>query len=94
MSYKIKIAPQVIKEDFKKLTQKQKGVFCTVIEDRIAERPYDFKPLRGKRYRNIWRLRVGDYRIVYRIEEDDNVVYILCLDVRGKVYEKLEDRLN
>ncbi|GHU10955.1 hypothetical protein FACS189449_01440 [Alphaproteobacteria bacterium] len=94
MTYKIKIHPLVVKEDFKKLNQKLKDTFCAALENRIAERPYDFKPLRGKRYRNIWRLRVGDYRMVYRIEEDESVVYILCIEVRGKVYEKLDDRIN
>ena len=45
-------------------------------------RPHGCKKLKGQQ--NLWRLRVGDYRIVYSIEE-----VILLIDVR-----KIGDRKN
>lgn len=94
MTYTIKIHEQVTKEDLKNLTQQIKKTLITAMKKRIAVRPYDFKPLKGKCYRNTWRLRVGDYRIVYKIEEDTNTVYILCIEVRGNIYDKLQNRVN
>jgi mRNA interferase RelE/StbE len=94
MTYAIKVHENVTKEDLKKLNKHLKHTFSIAIRERIAERPYDFKPLRGKRYRNIWRLRVGDYRIAYEIVEEENTVRIICIDVRGKIYEKLDSRID
>lgn len=44
------------------------------------------KPLKGSRLGTFWRYRIGDYRLVVRI--DDGAVCVLVLRVahRGKVY--------
>ena len=94
MTYKIDILPEVLEEDLKKLNKHLKHTFCAAIRERIAERPYDFKPLKGKKYYGTWRLRIGDYRIVYYIDEKQNLVTILRFGVRSKVYDKLETRVN
>jgi len=94
MTYKIKVHPLVRKEDLKKLTKHLKQTFSTAIRERIAERPYDFKPLKGKKYYGTWRMRIGDYRIVYYINEEQNFVAILRIGIRSKVYDKLETRIN
>ncbi|OQY55339.1 MAG: type II toxin-antitoxin system RelE/ParE family toxin [Candidatus Parabeggiatoa sp. nov. 2] len=48
-------------------------------------RPHGVKKLRG--YENTYRIRVGDYRIVYEIH--DNVLWILIVEVghRSDVYD-------
>jgi len=94
MTYKIDILPKVLEEDLKKLTKHLKHTFCSAIRERIAERPYDFKPLKGKKYFGTWRLRLGDYRIVYYIDEKQNLITILRFGVRSNVYNKLESRIN
>lgn len=35
-----------------------------------------------------FRYRVGDYRVVYRIEDDDRVVIVLIIAHRSEVYER------
>ena len=40
-----------------------------------SPRPHGCKKLKG--YKNLWRIRVGDYRIIYAIED-----VILLIDVR------------
>ncbi|MGQ0635737.1 MAG: type II toxin-antitoxin system RelE family toxin [Planctomycetaceae bacterium] len=37
---------------------------------------------------NLWRIRVGDYRIVYRIQDDRLIVLILRIGHRRDVYKK------
>jgi mRNA interferase RelE/StbE len=37
-----------------------------------------------------WRIRVGDWRIVYEIQDDVLVVVVVTLGIRGDVYEKLK----
>ena len=37
--------------------------------------------------RNRWRVRVGDYRVIYTIEDADRVVQIVAVRHRSKAYE-------
>lgn len=44
----------------------------------------DVKPLKG--YDKRFRLRVGSYRVIFEIDHQEQVVYILAIDNRGDVY--------
>jgi mRNA interferase RelE/StbE len=46
----------------------------------------DVKRLRGQKYPPLYRLRVGDYRVIFCTEED--VTTILRIDNRGDVYKQ------
>lgn len=49
-------------------------------------RPAECKKLKG--YRDIWRLRVGDWRVIYSIDDAARVVSILRVAHRRDVYER------
>jgi len=38
---------------------------------------------------NLWRIRVGDYRIIYRVEDDRQVVTVLHVRHRRDAYDQL-----
>jgi len=42
------------------------------------------KKLKGKKLANLFRLRVGKYRIIYQTEDD--IIKILDIDTRGDIY--------
>lgn len=46
----------------------------------------DIKKLRG--HDDLLRLRVGDYRVVYTIDNGKLIVYIIDIDNRGDVYKR------
>jgi len=48
-------------------------------------RPPACKKLRG--YKNCWRIRVGDYRVVYTVDDARKVVDIMRVAHRSEVYE-------
>jgi mRNA interferase RelE/StbE len=50
-------------------------------------RPSDVKKLAG--YDNLYRIRVGDWRIVYAIEDDRLIVLVLEISPRGSAYRDL-----
>jgi mRNA interferase RelE/StbE len=50
-------------------------------------RPAGCKKLKG--YENLYRLRTGDWRIVYAIEEDRLIVLVLEIAPRGQAYRDL-----
>jgi len=42
--------------------------------------------MRGTGEQEEWRVRVGDYRIVYRVDDEARAVVILAVGHRGSVY--------
>ena len=65
------------------------GVRLRVIEELRAlagePRPPGCRKLVGAR--NRWRVRVGDYRVIYTIEDADRAVQIVAVRHRSKAYE-------
>jgi mRNA-degrading endonuclease RelE of RelBE toxin-antitoxin system len=62
-----------------------KGIITRAIEV-IAENPYSGERLTGP-CQGLWKLRIGDLRVVYRIEARSRTVYILWAGFRGRVYK-------
>ncbi len=46
----------------------------------------DIKKLRG--HSNLLRLRVGNYRVVYTVDNGQLIVYVIDIDNRGEVYKR------
>ena len=86
--YKIIYKKQVVKFIKKRVPkEKQKILECFEI---LKENPYpinrsiDVKKLQGK---NGFRLRVGDYRFLYDIEDDNLIIYMEDANNRGDIYK-------
>ena len=59
--------------------------------DYLSKSPYrsnNIKRLHGK-YREYLRYRIGDYRIVYKIDEGQKRVIVILIENRSKVYKTL-----
>lgn len=85
--YTIEYLETVTKEDIPKLPSTIKKVIKKAIEERLFVDPIGFgKPLRYN-LKGHRRLRVGDYRIVYRIEVKTSVVLIVAIKHRKDIYE-------
>lgn len=56
--------------------------------DALAEdpRPDGARKMRGTGGLEDWRIRVGDYRVVYRVDDEAREVLILAAGHRGSVY--------
>ena len=52
----------------------------------LESRPTGCKKLVGKQFDNLYRIRVGDWRILYAIEDDRLVVLILDVVRRDQAY--------
>lgn len=48
----------------------------------------DIKQLKGKRSKGLLRLRVGDYRIIYTVDNGELIVYIIDAGNRGEIYKR------
>lgn len=62
------------------------------IQERIKEKISELEefPERGVHliHSNFWKLRVGDYRVIYEINTADKLVIILYMGHRRNVYDK------
>jgi mRNA interferase RelE/StbE len=90
LSYRIEFASSANKELaklIKKIQPKQARLITETIED-LQEDPWPpgVETVEGEE--NLWRVRQGDYRIIYSIEENVLVVYIVKVGHRKDVYKK------
>ncbi len=85
--YTVEYLDKVTKDDIPALPSTMKKLIKKAIEERLIIDPIGFgKPLRYA-LRGHRRLRVGDYRIVYRIEQELLTVVIVAIKHRKDIYE-------
>jgi len=76
VSYRVEYLESVLNDDIPKLAKRARGQISRAIETRLTTYPIDVgKPLRYS-LKGARRLRVGDYRVVYRVEPPDTVLVI------------------
>ncbi|MCI0653580.1 MAG: type II toxin-antitoxin system RelE/ParE family toxin [Methylococcaceae bacterium] len=44
------------------------------------------KALQGNRYKGLWRYRVGDYRLIAQIKDNELIILMLEIDHRKDIY--------
>jgi mRNA interferase RelE/StbE len=92
MNYNIIYHPDVKKIDLPKIDARNKSMLKRAIEERLTTSPEVFgKPLR-RSLKGYWKLRVGDYRVVFKISGDD--IRILAIIDRKTVYQRSEKRIK
>lgn len=85
--YSIEYLESVVKEDIPDLPKTAKDTIKKAIEERLMLDPIGFgKPLRYS-LKSHRRLRVGDYRVVHRIDAKKDLVIIVAIKYRKLVYE-------
>ena len=86
MSYRIEYLESVVREDIPKLSPAVRGRVRAAIEQKLESHPVELgKPLRYS-LKGARRLRVGDWRVIYRIEAPD-LVLVVKIGHRREIYE-------
>jgi mRNA interferase RelE/StbE len=89
--FELKYHPDVKSVDIPLLDARLRARIKNAIETRLMTAPHLYgEPLR-KTLHGYWKLRVGDYRIVFKIMEEE--VWILGIIHRKKVYDAIEKRI-
>ena len=92
MPFELRYHHAVAAEDIPRIPSNLHRRIAKAIESRQAHAPHQYgAPLR-KTLRGYWKLRVGDYRVVYKIERDE--AWILAIQHRKTVYEDIAQRLG
>lgn len=91
MTFELRYHPDVRDIDIPKLNETLKKRIKKAIEERLSISPHQYgEPLR-KTLKGYWKLRVGDYRVVYKV--DRNEVLIFAIINRKDVYKKTVKRI-
>ena len=85
MSYRIEYAKSVTK-DIAKISDKNLRLIFEKIETLTSD-PYPPTCKKLKGYDSLYRIRAGNYRILYEVENDVLVVFIVEIGDRKNVYE-------
>jgi len=91
MSFTLRYHQAVHTEDIPLIDQKTRNRIRKAIEERLQTAPQDYgEPLR-KSLKGYWKLRVGDYRIVFKLLASE--VWILGIKHRKSVYKNINTRI-
>lgn len=86
LTYEVLYHPDVFSKDLPKISQPIKRRIQRSVETKLKLSPEEFgEPLR-RTLKGYWKLRVGDYRIIYKIS--GTKITILRIGHRREVYEE------
>jgi mRNA interferase RelE/StbE len=85
LPYRIEIAPAAERQIRKLETAVRRRVFQKIETLKSNPRPAGVEKLTGT---DLYRVRVGDYRIIYDIEDDVTRVLVLKVGNRKEVYKR------
>ena len=87
MKYKLLFLKEAA-EEFKKLDKAVQRIIKEKLEI-LAQNPEliknNIKPLKGK-YKGLYRLRVGNYRVVYRLNKEEITILVIRIGHRKDIY--------
>ncbi len=88
--YIVKLNKQYIK-DLKKIPKKdQEHIKNKILELEDNPRPEGSKKLQGPSHPPLYRIRIGDYRVVYAIQDNILLIVIITLGHRKDIYQKID----
>ena len=93
MTYEIEFTRRADR-DLRQITDRtvQRRILTRVSQLAVEPRPSDASKLKG--HAEIWRIRVGDWRVCYQVRDRLLLVLVVVIGRRGSVYERLRPRLG
>jgi len=94
--WNIKFHPLVLREDFKKIDPENQRQILRQIVKKLSINPEAYGKVLSGELHGYWRLRIGDFRVIYRILKDKIEVLVVKIGIRRdfEVYEKFLLRLK
>lgn len=94
--WKIRIHRLVLNEDFKKINKKDQTFLLKTVYKKLGTAPEEYgKPLRHG-LKGYWKLKISDFRVLYKIEKQVIKVLVLKIGMRRdkEVYKDMITRLK
>ncbi len=91
MPFKLVYHPEVRETDIPKLDRKIQERIKKAIESRLTVAPHQYGEPLKRTLKGYWKLRVGDYRVVFRVSGTE--VWIFGIIHRKDIYDRVKHRL-
>jgi mRNA interferase RelE/StbE len=89
MGHRIQVSPAAARQ-LKKIDRRVLSQIAGKIDSLASEpRPHGCEKLSG--YDNLYRVRVGDYRIIYGVEDRLVLVIVLKVGNRAEIYQRIRE---
>jgi mRNA interferase RelE/StbE len=88
--YEVRYRPEVVEEDLVAIPRDLQRRILAAIDSRLRTDPARYGVRLRRSLWGLWKLRVGDYRVVYEIVESD--VFVWAIAHRKSVYGEVERR--
>jgi mRNA interferase RelE/StbE len=89
MEFKVEIHRNVLKF-LSGLSKQEKDRVIRKLRE-LSKNPFPRESLRIKGYKEkLYRIRVGDYRILYYVDENSFTIFIFKIDKRSRIYNRVE----
>lgn len=92
-SYKL-----VFHKDAKKFMKQHKEIglkffkaFTELAEDKNNFANYQIKKVEGMKVKNVFRLRIGDYRAIFRVIDEEIIIFVFTINNRGDIYKEIKN---
>jgi mRNA interferase RelE/StbE len=92
VAFTVTYHPDVRSIDLPRINVKMRARIRRAIESRLMMAPQEYGVPMRKNLRGYWKLRVGDYRVVFKI--DGEIVYVLGIRHRKNIYEDVPGRIR
>ena len=93
MRFKVVYHPDVIRIDLPKINRNIQKRIKKAIQERLGVDPVSYSDPLRQTLHGYMRMRVGDYRVVFRAREP-NIIAIIVISHRKEVYQMAAKRLN
>lgn len=94
--YAVVIDKEVYEKDFRRIDRHDQQRILKAIQRKLSMDPYAYgEPLRKELF-GYWKLRVGEYRVIYRIKKNELVVLVVKVGPRKEslVYRGIIKRIR
>lgn len=78
---------QSVQKDLKKIPKKIKLLIKKASEERLKVNPVYFGTPLKQNLKSLMKLRVGNYRIIYSVEKDTVIVFVIKIGHRKEIYK-------
>ena len=94
--WKIKVHHLVVHEDFQKINKKDQSIILKTIYKKLGTSPQEYGSPFHHELKGYWKLKISDYRAVYKIEKEKIRVLVLKIGMRRdeEVYKEMLKRLK
>jgi mRNA interferase RelE/StbE len=90
--FEVSYHPDVKRFDLPKIDQRNRAMIKKAIEDRLSVQPELYGRRLQRTLKDYWKLRVGQYRVVFKIVGIE--INVLAIIHRKDVYQQVEKRVK